>query len=81
VIISAMAGALVVLLGAVAPWAEGQYDAKGIAPSPTAEAIFRLGSAVEENLWLVLLLAASLIGLLWSSFGLLDGRRPSRHDA
>lgn len=72
VILAAMAGILVILLASVAPWARAQYDARGLTPSPTALAIFRIGEAVSDHLWLILLLAAALIGLLWSSFGLLD---------
>lgn len=81
VIIAALAGILVVLLASVAPWAKGQYEARGIDPSPMAEAIFRVGAAVEENVWLIVLLVAALIGLLWTSFGMLDRTHPPGSDA
>ncbi|WP_169977246.1 hypothetical protein [Tautonia rosea] len=78
VIIAAMAGVLLVLLASVVPWAKTQYDAKGIEPSPAVDAIFRISAMVTDQLTLVLLLVAVLIGLLWSSFGLLDRAFRSR---
>ena len=78
VIIAAMAGALLVLLASVVPWARTQYDAKGIEPSPAVEVIFRISEMVTDQLALVLLLVAVLIGLLWTSFGLLDRASRSR---
>ncbi|QDV35188.1 hypothetical protein [Tautonia plasticadhaerens] len=75
-VVAAMAGVIVVLLAAVAPWAEEQYLDRGIEPSANALLVFRAGHAVAEHPGIALLLAAALIGLLWSSYGLLD--RPAR---
>ena len=78
VIVAAMAGALVVLLVTVVPWAESLYEARGLDPSPAAGVIFRVGRAMAGNVALVLLLVGALIGLLWTSFGLLDRPQGSR---
>lgn len=78
VIIAAMAGALLVLMASVVPWVRTQYDAKGIEPSTAVETIFHISQVVTDQLTLVLLLVAVLIGLLWTSFGLLDRASRSR---
>ena len=74
-LIAAMAGVLIVLLRTVAPRVERAYDDRGIEPTATVEAIFRLGHYVEDRGWLVAALAAVLVALIWSAYGLLD--RPS----
>jgi type II secretory pathway component PulF len=71
-IVSALAGVIVVLLVTVAPWAKAKYEAKGIEPSEGALLVFQASRLVTEHLGLVLLLIVALIGLLWSTFGLLD---------
>ena len=74
-LIAALAGALILLLQTVAPRVERAYDDRGIRPTATVEAIFRAGHFVADRAWLVAALAAVLVALLWSAYGLLD--RPS----
>ncbi|RUL89207.1 hypothetical protein [Tautonia sociabilis] len=71
-IVAALAGAILVLLATVAPWVEEQYAARGIEPTAAALLVFRASRVVVHHLPIACLLVVALIGLLWTSYGLLQ---------